>query len=698
MKKKASKLITAFLLPVMAVVALAPTASAVAAPYTSYSYNSSGTAVQAPDVYQPDGVVGGATLGVGDFAAPADIYTQGNMLYILDAGNSRVVRYDTESEKAEEIFITEGENTAELKKAEGIYVTDGVIYVADTGNQCVWCTDENGTVFKKITKPDSEYFSDTVEFLPRKITGDSVGNIYVQCTGVYEGLVIFDSEYAFNGFFGSERVQTTSQVLQSYFWKKLMTKEQREAMANYVPNEINNMDMSADNFLYTLTLGTAATKGYKSTPDSIRCLNPKGSDILDDSSSSKADQAFEADSRYYNFVDIVYSEDGFINVIDNRKGRICQFDENMRLVTAFGGIGDYAGTFQAPCAIETVNGRIAVLDSQKGNITFFSLTSTGENIHRALMLYNSGDYTASLEPWLKVIKENPEFQLAYIGIGNALFNEGEYKRAMEYYELGKYSEGYGNAWREYRVEAMRSGYLIIAAVIAVLVAAAVALKLYRAKKGPRIKKPMREYSGMRLMFYSVFHPFNGFDEMRTKKKGSVWYAFIVIAMLTLLGVAEQQYYGKSFVVPEEGKTNIISIAALRIALILLFVISNWAFSVLLDGKASFVQIWRFTSISVTPYILAGFVRVLLSHFLASNEGVFLTVILAVGVLWSFALLMAAFSVFHEYEIGKSIIIFIVTVIGMLLIAVLAFLMYSLVQNVLQTAQTVFNEAIFRANS
>ena len=60
--------------------------------------------------------------------------------------------------------------------------------------------------------------------------------------------------------------------------------------------------------------------------------------------------------------------------------------------------------------------------------------------------------------------------------------------------------------------------------------------------------------------------------------------------------------------------------------------------------------------------------------------------------------MSAFSVFHEYEIGKSILILIVTLIGMLLIAVLMFLMYNLVQNVLETVKTVFSEIVFRINT
>lgn len=697
MGKKKYSVVAALI--IVLVITMVPFTSNAATPYNSYNYDSYGNAVQTPDIYQPDKILSGGSIGVGEFIEPTDLYVDGDVLYVLDSGNSRIVRYNSVSGLSSETPIKNGEDTVELKKATGIYVNDSVIYVADSGNKCIWCVNEQGDIITKIIKPDSEYFSETTEFLPRKITGDSVGNLYVQCTGIYEGLVIFGPEREFKGFFAGERVETTSQILQSYFWKQFMTKEQKDSMANYVPTEIFNMDMSKDNFLYTVTPGRIISgKGYKETADSIRCLNPKGSDILESSMPPKVFSSFKADSRYLNYVDIVYGSDGFISVIDNRRGRVCQFDENMRLVTAFGGIGSYVGTFSSPCAIEELNGQLAVLDSQKCNITFFSLTETGKKVHEALGLYNNGDYSASLEPWKEVIEENPEFQLAYIGIGNALFNEGHYKEAMNYYELGKYSEGYSNAFHEYRVEAMRNSWVILLVVIALAGLLFVSLKIYRAKHELKPKKKLADYSAARLMLYSVFHPLNGFDEMRVKKKSSFWLPFAVLASLIMLGIAEQQYYGKSFVMAEEGKTNVLVIAAVRIAIVLLFVISNWAFSVLLDGKATFLQIWSFTSIALIPYIATGFIRVILSHFFTASEGVFLSVILAVGIVWSFAVLMSAFSVFHEYEIGKSILILIVTVIGMLLIAVLAFLMYNLVQSVLETFKTIFSEVMFRINT
>lgn len=163
-------------------------------------------------------------------------------------------------------------------------------------------------------------------------------------------------------------------------------------------------------------------------------------------------------------------------------------------------------------------------------------------------------------------------------------------------------------------------------------------------------------------------------------------------------MCEQQYNGQAFAIIDSSKVNILNIALVRAALLILFVAANWAFSELMTGKATFKQICMFTSAALVPYIIAGFVRVLLSHFLVQNEAVFMSVVLAIGIICSFVVLMAGFSVFHEFELGKSVFSFIVTLIGIVLIVVLAFLFYNLTQNVIDFIKTVFSEMLFRMNA
>ncbi len=697
MKKIVKRLISVFAVAIV-LTAFAPSASA-AVPYKSYNYNSYGVAVESANIYEPYLVLSGQSINVDEFITPSDIFVKEDILYILDSGNNRVVTYNLADKSSAELLVTNNGNEVDLNKATGIYVdSSNNLYIADSGNQCVWVCSPDGAVKNTVTKPDSEYFVESLEFLPRKVVGDSVGNIYVQCTGVYEGLVIFNNNFEFSGFFGSEKVQTTATLLRSYFWKQFMTSEQKEAMANYVPSEIYSMDMSAENFLYTITPGSIITGlSYKQSSDSIRCLNPKGSDILESFMSKDVYRAFDSDNRYLNFIDISYSENGFINVIDNKQGRVYQFDNNMQLVSAFGGVGDYNGTFQQPIAVENYGDDILVLDSVKNTVTFFSLTKTGETVHEALILYNAGDYAASLEPWHEVMQTNPNFQLAYIGVGNALFNEGEYKQAMEYYEIARDTTGYSNAYREYRVIFMRDNFIWIAALLIAVYLIFKIAKVVLNKKGIYLSKKLYETS-FGMVLYSSFHPMVGFDRLRNRKiKSNVFLVFIYL-LLVLLGVCEQQYMGKAFVIIDSSEVNIISIALVRLALCVLFVVANWAFSELMTGKATFSQICTFTAASLVPYIISGFVRVILSRFLVENEAVFMTVALAVGIICSFVVLMVAFSVFHEFELGKSLFSFIATVIGMLLIVILVFLIYNLTQNVIDFVKTLLSELLFRMNS
>lgn len=698
MKGIAGKALTIFSVAAVFLACMA-SVSADSVPYASYTYDCDGNVVESGSVYSPMCAINGEGLNVGGFSGPADLFERDGYLYVLDSGNSRIVKTDIRGSFAKKIIPAESGEEIDLTKATGIYVdAKERIFIADSGNNAVWVLNADGAAEKKITKPDSEYFDKDIEFLPSRVIGDSVGNIYVQSTGIYDGLCIFDSEYQFTGFFGSEKVKTTSEILTSYFWKQFMTSEQKESMANYVPSEIYSMDISSEDFIYTITPGASlGTLPYKQNSDSIRCLNPKGSDTLKSDAPRNVEAALDSDNLYLNFIDVSYSESGYINLLDNKHGRIYQYDDNMRLITAFSGMGDFAGTFSNPCAIESTGEYILVLDAGKNNITVFEPTLIGTKIHNALSLYNSGNYQESLEPWLEVIEQNPNFQLAYIGIGNALFNEGNYKEAMSYYELAKDTEGYSNAYKEYRVIMMRNN---IVWIVLVIVLAVVAIKLFsylKRKKGLFAYSSASKMSSGYLMWYSARHPFIGFDAIRYNKRRCYPFCVVVFLLLVALGVAEQLFMGKSFGIVNTADTNILTVFLIRLAIVVLFVLSNWALSVLLDGKATVGEICTFSSIALVPYIICGFIRVILSHFLTAQENIFLTLLMLVGIGMGVALMLIGFSVFHEFETGKAVLILLLTLVGMLLITVLAFLLYSLTQNIVDFVRTIAGEFIFRMN-
>jgi len=148
---------------------------------------------------------------------------------------------------------------------------------------------------------------------------------------------------------------------------------------------------------------------------------------------------------------------------------------------AFGSKGNQKGTFKYPAAVESLDGKVIVLDSQKANLTVFGLTEFGKYVHEAIMLYNDGMYGEALEPWKEVLKRNINYNLAYVGVGKALFNTENYKEAKKYFRLGSDRKNESKAFKEYRSNIIRNNFNIIF-IIAVLIT----LIIYGIKKRHKV--------------------------------------------------------------------------------------------------------------------------------------------------------------------------------------------------------------------
>jgi tetratricopeptide (TPR) repeat protein len=152
--------------------------------------------------------------------------------------------------------------------------------------------------------------------------------------------------------------------------------------------------------------------------------------------------------------------------LDRTRGRIFMYDFQGNLLYAFGGIGNREGRFLQPVALDKMGYSLYALDSRAGALTCFELTGYGARINAALGEYHSGRYESSAAIWEEVLKMNGNYDLAYIGIGRAALRQGEYLKAMKYYKLKHYREGYGKAFQLYRKQWMEENLLKILVILA----------------------------------------------------------------------------------------------------------------------------------------------------------------------------------------------------------------------------------------
>ncbi len=206
---------------------------------------------------------------------------------------------------------------------------------------------------------------------------------------------------------------------------------------------------------------------------------------------------------------------------------------------------------------------------------------------------------------------------------------------------------------------------------------------------------IKTMSKLRYPLYIMFHPINGFDELKYRKKTSLRLSILIFTALAVLNIFSQQFQGLQFVMGDKDKVDFVMAFGSSFAIWSIFVLSNWAFCVVMDGKAKLIEIWIITMYSLVPYIILKYIIVILSNFVTRDEGVFLSFLSTLGILWSFLMIVFAFMNFHEYEFSKAIMSLILTWLGMLIVIFLIFLAYSLFQQISDTLKTVLNEILFR---
>ena len=461
--------------------------SALCVSATGYTYNSYGKTIEVPDIFSPKEKYFGADLKCGQLNNPTDISidNEGNV-FIADKGNNRIVITNKSLNKSLVLsdFVLDGETTS-LTNPSGIFaVNKNEIYIADTDNERILKVDSKGKVLKTFLKPEISQFQ-TDLFLPTSVIADKYGNVYTKCTGIYQGLVMFNAAGEYQSFFGSEKVKPTASIQLQYWWKSIMNDDQKSQISRYVPTEIKGIDIDNSGYIYTVA-ASETTDGVKNTMDNIRRLNTLGNDILVNKMNTSAWKVFESDARGMNFIDLCVDENNFLTLLDNRQGLIVFMDNQLRVLDVIGGYGDNLGQFLLPNAIDTFENKIFVLDGTDNSITVLQRTSYGEKIKQALVLYKQGHYDETLTAWENVIKDNTNCELAYEGLGNAYLSLKDYDKAISCFEKARNSEGYNEAFKYIRKRYIKKYFTPV--VISVFVLVVLVLIIKKRRKGKKNAK------------------------------------------------------------------------------------------------------------------------------------------------------------------------------------------------------------------
>jgi DNA-binding beta-propeller fold protein YncE len=453
----------------------------------TYNYDFWGEPAASPDAYRAGAYILGSALGVGSFRDPQGLFIRDNRIYVCDSGNNRIVVIEADEEGNHRVIrvvssaLIDGVESPFDYPMDLFETRDGFIYLADTDNQRVLKFDRDWNYAAAITRPDDQSIGEGIEFLPVKLVADFAGRVFVLARNINKGLLEFDSRLSFAGYMGANRVQVN---IADYVWKLISTQAQKARMDLFIPTEYNNLSLDRDGFIY-------ATNSSGQV-DPVRRLNAMGQDILirngyEDPSGDLVYGNAGGISGRSKFIDVAALDNDSYACFDRIRGRIFMYDFQGNLLYAFGGVGNREGCFVQPAALDKMGTSLYALDSRTAALTRFDLTRYGAAINRALSEYQAGRYEASAGQWEGVLKMNGNYDLAYIGIGRAALRQGEYQKAMKYYRLKRYREGYGKAFQLYRKQWMEENLWKLLLVLALVLAGPPAVKFIL-----RIGKEVRE--------------------------------------------------------------------------------------------------------------------------------------------------------------------------------------------------------------
>ena len=692
-----------------------------AAAYSTYTYSISGSALKSPDAYTPDRVVDSLSIGLSVVLnSPTDIETdsEGNV-YLADPKNNRIVVLNEDYTPKFEISTfcnSNGVPNDALKAPQGVFiweglVSDGVngyvskkyIYVADTDNARIVVFDDKGEYVRHIEEPEADVFEEGALYKPVALAVDGSGRIYVVSSTTYQGIISLTSDGTFSAYVGAQKASYNPlQIL----WRKFQTAEQIAKQEQIISTEYNNITIDDEGMIYITTNSideadqASAITSKSADYSPVKKINTAGDDVMkrngffapcgEVSFTNNTNASIRGVS---SIVDVALGPEGTWSIIDAKRSKIFTYDDNGELLFAFGDTGTQRGNLQLAAGIVYQGTKMLVLDSQTSSFTVYKRTDYGDLLLTAIEHNNDRKYSLAVEDWEAILKKNNNFDAAYIGLGKAFYRQGNWAEAMEYYKIAYDTTNYSAAFKMERKEII-SDIILLIPIVAVLACVVIALFFkYAAKVNAKVAVSGEKRTLWQEIIYSfhlIFHPFDGFWDLKHEKRGSLRAAFVILG-LTVISFAYQAI-GQAFIFnPRGGYSSIIIQLAGLLVPLLLWVAANWCLTTLFEGEGSFKDVFIASCYSLTPIVLLTVPATLLTHVVTQSESGFVTLLISVCYVWVGMLLFFGTQVTHDYSLGKNLLTILGTIVGMALIMFVAILFSSLLIKMVSFISNIITE-------
>ncbi|MBE6975019.1 MAG: YIP1 family protein [Ruminococcaceae bacterium] len=200
---------------------------------------------------------------------------------------------------------------------------------------------------------------------------------------------------------------------------------------------------------------------------------------------------------------------------------------------------------------------------------------------------------------------------------------------------------------------------------------------------------------LKFAFHILFHPFNGFWDMKHEKKGRLWLALLFVFLYGVTNVIRAEVTGFLF---NETKFQMVDLLFELEKVGVLFILvctANWSVTTLMDGEGTFKDIVMVFGYSCLPMILIQIPAAFLSNLASYSESAYIGILNVGAVVWFLFLLYFGIMTVHQYSLSKMFVTALLTVAAAAVLVFVYLLFFSLLTQMGTFLATLYKELAFR---
>jgi hypothetical protein len=537
-----------------------------------------------------------------------------------------------------------------------------------------------------ISEPDAPVFQEGYTFAPRRLVVDKRGNMYIVGARSDNGLIMLNAEGEFLTFFGGNPLRTP---LIDQIRSLLLSDEQKEKLreqSDIYIDYVSSVAIDEKGFIYTVT---------STLEDNIiKKFNVSGKNY------------FNPDAPgWVGAVDLWVGQYGNIVVVEEF-GWINEYTADGQLVFSFSiasqGIKrDGLLALPRSIAIDS-NDRLYVVDQGNRLLQTYAPTAFTNAVHQAFQAYQDGDEELAKEHWLYSLEYATVFDIAHVGLGNALVRQEDYAGALREYRLASYNPGISDTYWQVRQDWMEEHLDLVFLGFFLLIILRWVFAIFNRRH--QWTKPLHDWFKRQRERYRTLdefayiptflrHPLDGFYDIKRKKRVGVRTATLIYVLLAVVYIIYQEVTNTIFL--EDPNANILYRLIILFVIGTLWVIANYFVCLVRDGEGSFQNVYVATAMTFTPLLVVVPVMSLFSNILTYQEAVFFSIPLTITFLWIAVYFFFMIKEIHNYDVGETFGILFVSMFTMLIMGIFLFVVYSLNSQIFRVTLEISRELLER---